>query len=144
MAGPYTSFVYGDPATNVGYVLPTYVQQPAGVALFLGFNGGGLGPSVTPVAVVLQGGVDGASYSETIYGKGGDAPYTFSLYSGSLPGGTSLNSSTGEISGTLSATGTFNFFIGITDAHGSYGTQQFQITIVAPALGQNANWGWVA
>ncbi len=47
---------------------------------------------------------------------GGTAPYTFSLASGTLPAGLTLNTSTGAITGTPSATGTFT--IQVKDASG--------------------------
>lgn len=52
-------------------------------------------------------------------GSGGLAPYTYSLRSGSLPAGMSLNSSTGAVSGTPTASGLFsNIGIRVTDSGG--------------------------
>jgi hypothetical protein len=99
-------------------------------------------PYPTPVAKVLQGGVVGVAYSETIDGKGGTAPYTFALSSGSLPAGLSLNTSTGVISGTPSTPGTSTFYISVTDSLAGVGTQQFQITIVAASAGGGGSWIW--
>jgi hypothetical protein len=59
------------------------------------------------------------------------SPYTFSLAGGTLPSGTSLNASTGVISGTLTTAGTYSFTIGVTDANGLYNTQAFQIVVTA-------------
>ncbi len=49
----------------------------------------------------------GAPYHQYLTAIGAKTPYAWSLLSGSLPPGLTLNSSTGEISGTPTATGTF-------------------------------------
>jgi len=57
---------------------------------------------------------------------------TFAVQSGSLPGGLSLNTSSGVISGTESgatATTTYNFTIRATDAEGQTADRAFSITI---------------
>jgi Putative Ig domain len=58
----------------------------------------------------------GAPYDGTIVVLGGVAPLTFTISSGSLPGGLSLNSTTGIITGTPTASGTFNFTVQVTDS----------------------------
>jgi hypothetical protein len=61
---------------------------------------------------------EGVSYEEDIYVTGGTPPYTFSLASGSLPSGLSLDSDDGIISGTPDegTAGTYNITIGVTDS----------------------------
>lgn len=68
-------------------------------------------------------GIQGASYNQAIQVTGGVTPYTFSLFKSSLPSGLSLNSSTGAVSGTPGATGSFSFKVEVTD---SASTQAFQ------------------
>src|SRR5208337_4831209 len=51
---------------------------------------------------------------------GGTAPYTFSIGSGTLPAGLTLNTSTGAITGTPTASGSFT--VQVTDANGAVGT----------------------
>jgi RHS repeat-associated protein len=48
----------------------------------------------------LQDGTVGQAYGSTLNAQGGTTPYTWSIASGSLPAGLSLNASTGMISGT--------------------------------------------
>ena len=63
---------------------------------------------------------------------------SFALQSGSFPGGVTINSSTGVISGTesgSSATTTFTFTIRATDAQGQTADRQFTITISHGASG---------
>ena len=62
---------------------------------------------------------------------------TFSLESGSLPGGASLNSSTGEISGNLTGVEddtTYNFTIRVKDTASNTADRAFSITLIAPLI----------
>jgi len=54
--------------------------------------------TITPAS--LPNGTVGTAYSATLVATGGTAPYTWSLTSGTLPAGLSLNTSTGAITGT--------------------------------------------
>lgn len=93
------------------------------------------GSTPVPVAQIIQSGTTGIAYSETISAQGGVAPYTYTVILGALPTGTSLNPSSGVISGTPSTAATFNFVIQVTDANGSTGTQAFEIIIGTPSGG---------
>ncbi len=76
----------------------------------------------------------GGAYSQTVSASGGVAAYTFAVSVGSLPTGLSLNSSTGVISGTPTAGGTFNFTIRATDADSFTGTRAYSVTVAAPTI----------
>ena len=80
-------------------------------------------------------GIFGISYSAMCNATGGTPPYTFSISAGALPGGLSLDPSTCGITGTPSASGTFNFSVKVTDttAPNQTATQPLSITI-NPAL----------
>ena len=58
----------------------------------------------------------GAAYSAVVGAIGGVQPYTFSITAGSLPGGLTLNKSTGVISGTPTQAGTSNFTVRVQDS----------------------------
>jgi len=58
----------------------------------------------------------GFSYSQSLQITGGTSPYTWSITSGALPNGLSLNPSTGVISGTPTIPGTFNFTVQVKDS----------------------------
>lgn len=82
----------------------------------------------------LPNGVDGVAYSQAIATSGGVAPLTFTLDSGTLPTGLSLGAGTGIISGTPSATGTFNFVIEVEDDNTDVDTQAYTVSIYDPLV----------
>jgi len=85
--------------------------------------------SVTVAPTALPGGTYGSVYpNQTITASGGTAPYTFAVTAGALPGGLSLSSS-GVVSGTPSAAGTFNFTVTATDANSFKGSQAYTVVI---------------
>ena len=91
---------------------------------------GSSGPSTpVPVAKVLQQGFWNRSYLETIAATGGTGGYTFSILSGSLPTGLSINTSTGVISGVPTVVGTYDFTVKVVDSSSNVGTTLFEITI---------------
>ena len=57
-----------------------------------------------------------APYEASLEGLGGISPYTWSVLSGNLPQGISLDRNTGVISGTPSESGQFNFTVEMTDS----------------------------
>ncbi len=61
------------------------------------------------------------AFSQTFTAGNAIAPVTFSLNSGSLPAGITLNASTGVLSGTPTQTGSFPITIKATDANGCFG-----------------------
>ena len=87
-----------------------------------------------PAALTLSGnppaGTVGTAYASSLVATGGVAPYSFSLVSGALPTGLSL-SSTGAITGTPTASGTFTFTAQAQDSTGTKTTGVFSITIAA-------------
>lgn len=64
----------------------------------------------------LPSGAVGTLYSTALTSFGGIAPTSWSVSSGSLPTGLSLNSASGAISGTPTQSGVFNFVVTLTDA----------------------------
>ncbi len=79
----------------------------------------------------------GVAYSSALVASGGVAPYTFSISSGSLPAGLTLNTSTGAITGTPTSAGTFNFTAQVVDSRGTAAgttTSSCSIVISPPNL----------
>lgn len=71
---------------------------------------------VTITTNLLSDGWLGVPYSQTLTASGGVPPYSWSIISGSLPPGLSLNSNTGAILGTPTAEGTFSFTVRVADS----------------------------
>jgi hypothetical protein len=94
----------------------------------------GVTPTIT-VGCPNAEGIVGEPYSSEIIVVGGTPPYTFSIVSGALPTGLSLNPSTGIVSGTPTVGGTFNFTVQVIDADANIGTSpgcQVVITAAPP------------
>jgi hypothetical protein len=73
--------------------------------------------------------VVGESYSETLAESGGHAPYTWSVASGLLPAGLSLNAKTGVISGTPITAGAAAVTFGISDSNSPPVTSSVTLTV---------------
>lgn len=71
----------------------------------------------------------GVAFNQTVSTANGVSPVTFNVASGVLPTGLNLNTSTGAISGTLSAPGAYSFTIGATDNASHSVTQPYSGTI---------------
>jgi hypothetical protein len=63
-------------------------------------------------------GTVGTPFNGSLAASGGVAPYTFSIMSGDLPDGLTLNPATGTITGTPTTAGTFNFTAAVIDSTG--------------------------
>jgi hypothetical protein len=73
-------------------------------------------PTVNINTTSLPNGVVGSPYNQTLFAGGGTFPYTWSITNGSLPGGLSLNSSNGQITGTPTTVQTANFTVQVADS----------------------------
>ena len=76
----------------------------------------------------LRGATMTSSYSQPLWTSSGQAPFTWSVTSGSLPPGITLSSS-GLLSGTPTATGSYTFTVRATDATGVSGTATLTLPI---------------
>jgi sugar lactone lactonase YvrE len=114
------SMIITDNDLNVNGSTQTILLSGTAVAITLA-------PTSLPSAQV------GAAYSQTIAASGGTSPYSYQVTSGTLPAGTSIDSS-GLFSGTPSAAGSFTFTVSATDANSITGSQAYSLTVSAPAI----------
>jgi hypothetical protein len=91
----------------------------------------GAGLTLT-TAASLPSGTAGAAYTAQLKVTGGQPPYTWSLAQGNLPAGLSLNGATGVISGVPTASGTYNFTIGVSDSARLSTTGAYTIQVGLP------------
>ncbi len=86
----------------------------------------------------LPAGTAGTAYSAPITAIGGVYPYTWSVISGTLPGGLNLNPSTGVISGMPTYAGTSPFTVQVADSETPSVSATAQLSIVInPSGGGN-------
>ena len=73
-----------------------------------------------------------AAYAYTLQASGGNPPYRWSIVSGSLPSGISLNSLTGALSGAAATAGNYGFTVRTTDASAATASQPLTLQVAAP------------
>ena len=131
-----TGAITGTPNTMANYsfaIRATNVFAPSGVTLVTTSASVTAAPIYTDSAVNPRGSI-GVAYSSEVLATGSPAP-TYSISSGALPNGLALNSATGQITGTPTATGDFSFVVTATNTYGSSSTNSLSIQIgVGPAV----------
>ncbi len=91
-------------------------------------------PAISMLPASLLGATISTPYNQTVTASGGTSPYAYALQTpNTLPTGLSLSSG-GAITGTPTATGTSNFTVVATDAHGCTGTKAYSIQVSCPSI----------
>jgi CshA-type fibril repeat protein len=89
--------------------------------------------TVSPLPRAVQGvAITAIPQTKTVGTAPIPATGAWSITSGSLPAGLSLNPDTGEITGAATVTGIFPFTIKLTDSSGEFATKAESITVIAP------------
>lgn len=116
------TFSLGDPSdTTAIYVYHVTINDPPPIAL---------SPASLPAGQVAAG------YNQNLSAINGTAPYSFQVTSGSLPAGLNLDSS-GALTGTPTAGGSFNFTVTATDASSFSGSGAYTLVINPPSITVN-------
>ena len=122
-AGP-DSFTY----TATG---PSGTSAPGTVAITVS------APTIAISPATLPGATGSTPYSQTITASGGTGPYAYTLTAGALPAGMTL-SSAGALSGTPTATGTYDFTVRATDSSTGGGPfssdRAYSLVVGAPTI----------
>ncbi len=105
----YTSLTFSSPAATEKVTIPLAITSSS-----------------------LPNGSVNTPYSQTLQASGGVLPYTWSITSGNLPTGFTLNSSTGVISGTATIVGSYSFTAQVTDSESGTASKPLSITITGP------------
>jgi uncharacterized protein YhjY with autotransporter beta-barrel domain len=90
-------------------------------------------PTVVVAPTTLPNLAVGAAYSQNLAASGGTAPYAFAVTAGATPAGVTLSAG-GVLSGTPTASGTFNFTVTATDSSGFTGNRAYTVTVTAPTV----------
>jgi hypothetical protein len=126
-----TPLAAGAGTTNVAFVMkdsgtatPLSVTQTLGVTITAA-------PAIAFSGTMPATATYNAAYTGSAAASGGVGTLTYSLASGALPTGLSLNAANGAVTGTPTAVGTFNFTIKAADAFGDSNTQSYSIVVSA-------------
>lgn len=114
--------------TLLALSVPCFAQKQSASATFT------LVVDAQPITIVTTSapnGVVGTAYSQTLTATGGSGGFTWSLTSGTLPTGLLLSTS-GVVSGTPTATGTYTFTAQVKDSAGTTASQAFTVSIASP------------
>jgi hypothetical protein len=97
-------------------------------------NGASTPTALAITTTTLASGQVNQAYAQTLAATGGAPPYSWSLVAGSgaLPAGLTL-SNNGQLSGTPTASGTFNFTVRVTDAQSGTAQRAFSLNIAGSA-----------
>jgi subtilisin family serine protease len=92
-------------------------------------------PVPTITTTTLPDATEDVAYSEALEATGGTPPYTWSVDSGSLPAGLTLDPGTGAIAGTPTTAGTSSFTAKVTDANSQSDLQSLSLTVDPAPVG---------
>ena len=131
---------FTSPVKSAGSYTLAVINSDGGTATFLP----GITFSNVPVFTTSAGTLgtvnEGVAVSNTIAATS-DSTITYSITSGALPSGLSINTSNGAITGTLSnvsSNTTYNFTVGADDQENQLSTRNFSYTIIADTLTWNS------
>ena len=99
--------------------------------------------TVTPLTItttMLPDARVAVAFSQTLQATNGAVPFTWSILSGSLPAGLSLNSSTGKISGIPTTVETANFIVKVTDTTSAYATRELSLRVLPEIIISTASF----
>ena len=129
--GPSSGTISGTPTSVGSFSFTVQVTDNNSVSVTKGFTLAIVSALTITTQPTLPGGAVGVGYSQSIVVVGGNAPYTWSITSGSLPAGLTLAPSSGAISGTPSSAGNFTFTVQVVDSASVTVNKAFSIAVVA-------------
>lgn len=123
--------IVGTPTTPGSFALSVQVTDAAGHNATAGFSltVTASSPALAITNTSLPAADATVPYTASISATGGEAPYRWSLASGSLPSGIQLQSLSGVLSGVTTAVGSFPFSLQVTDASGHIASAAFNLTV---------------
>ena len=79
----------------------------------------------------LPAGTEGTTYDGSLSASGGTSPYSYAVVWGQMPQGVNLDHTSGNVSGTPSASGNFSFGVSVSDANGNSKEQSLKIAVAS-------------
>jgi hypothetical protein len=137
LALPMASYAFRK--RRLAYARGVYVWGAAGfLFLTLGAvscgSGSGSGSDTVALACTLpQNAQVGVGYIGSCTTSGGKGPFTYTITSGTLPSGLSINSSSGAITGTPTMTQGSSFTVEVTDSNSNTASEAILLSVAAPA-----------
>ena len=137
--------VTGTPTAAGTTALTVKVADSAGGTATKAFTLNVAAPNVQPLSITtsaLPGGTVGTAYNAQLAATGGTGSKSWSITSGTLPAGLSLNPSTGVISGTPAVPGTSTMTVRVEDSGTPQQSAQQQVNIlIGPSEGGGTGGG---
>jgi hypothetical protein len=122
----------GTPCVAGTYAFTMMATDASGASTTKQFNIIISGPVLAITTTSLPAPTQSTPYSATLQAGGGTPPYTWSVSSGQLPSGLTLDPSAGTISGTPTATGSFSFTVQVKDVASGQASAPFSLTVSPP------------
>lgn len=129
---PKTGSITGTPLSSGRFDFTGVVTDANGAIASAPFTIQVAPPPLSMITSTLPGGIVGTAYSATFAATGGSPPYTWSVSSGSLPPGLTLDAATGALSGAPSSAGTFNFIVSVADSAQETVLRPFTVRVIEP------------
>ncbi len=128
---PDTGIVSGVPLVAGNFFTSLRVDDPNDIPGLRSFDIV-IGPEIQFSTPRLPNGTRTSAYSQTVVATGGTGALTYSLASGTLPNGVTLNGTSGALTGTPTVANTFTFTIRAADTLGVSTTQAYTVVIAEP------------
>jgi hypothetical protein len=125
-----TGQVTGTPTTNGAYSWAVTVTDSHSNPATIPDSCNVAAPALTLTGTATSPVTIDDAYSWTPATTGGVGPYTYSVGSGTLPAGTTLNTSTGEVHGTVTTVASFTFVIHVVDSASSSANSPSETVVV--------------
>ena len=136
--GQSTGLISGS-ATSAGtYNFTVQVSDSTSTKVQTALSIGVIGAPLSITTTTLPQVQVGASYNQQMAASGGSPPYTWSMVSGALPPGLSLGQSTGMITGSPTAVGTYNFTVQVSDSKAANVQTAMSIAVIGAPLAMSA------
>jgi hypothetical protein len=126
-----TGLLSGTPTTPGSYTFTIGVSDQNGSKDSASYTIKVVAPISITTQAPLPGGVVGVPYTQVFAATGGATPYQWFISTGTAPTGLALSTTTGSLTGTPTAAGTFNFTIQVVDAAGRNTSASFTIAVTA-------------